>query len=114
MADNLPHLIFAYGQQHFDGWACRDCGWQTSNTRLEGPEARALHDKEMGIKREPTKPLTAEQRLDGLRKIWLEKNVGKNSFYINGFSDRLAQLADLYDEDIAEKTRALLTESPDA
>ena len=49
-----------------------------------------------------------EARFEALRAIWLETNVGTNDFYISGFPDRLDQLADLFDQNIATNTRALL------
>jgi hypothetical protein len=53
-------------------------------------------------------PETAQQKLERITELWMQP-VPANSFYINGFPDRLAQLADLYDEEIAAEMRSILT-----
>lgn len=55
--------------------------------------------------------MTPEAAFRALRDLWMQP-VPANSFYINGFPDRLAQLADLYDEDVADEMRRIFEAVP--
>lgn len=46
MTFNDEHGLFIYGQQRADGWACRDCRWQTYNIQWDRDEAQQAHDEQ--------------------------------------------------------------------
>lgn len=56
-------------------------------------------------------PSADRAKLDALRDLWMQP-VPPDAFYVNGFPTRLDQLADLYDEDIAARMRAILSPEP--
>lgn len=42
------HELTIYGQTSADGWMCKGCGWQDSNSRMSEKDARKAHDRSLG------------------------------------------------------------------